>query len=371
MERGMRMGVIAGMLLLSTQTAMASYEIDLNNGNTLKFGGYLKVDGRYVDGEVNYLDFWRGNGGGFVNGNTLAQDKAQQFKIFANESRFNTTYTHKNVSAFVEIDFFLGPGGNQVISNSYNPRLRHAFIQYQSWLVGQTWTTFMNTSAIPETADFAGGNAGLAFVRQGMVRFRHDFSHGNIQLALENPETTVGGSSSTDNQNDDVPDVIAKYTATGRWGNVNFSLLGRQLHYVNDNNSETDRDFAVGYALAGQLKTFGKDDVRFQLNLGDTGRYTTLGLVQDVYNNQAQQSTGYMLAYRHYWTETLRSTVLYAGAKADTSNDKVQQWTANLFKNLTPALSIGIEVGNFQFKQGSTGVEGNSYYGQATMKFIL
>ncbi len=145
MERGMRMGVIAGMLLLSTQTAMASYEIDLNNGNTLKFGGYLKVDGRYVDGEVNYLDFWRGNGGGFVNGNTLAQDKAQQFKIFANESRFNTTYTHKNVSAFVEIDFFLGPGGNQVISNSYNPRLRHAFIQYQSWLVGQTWTTFMNT----------------------------------------------------------------------------------------------------------------------------------------------------------------------------------------------------------------------------------
>ena len=79
-------------------------------------------------------------------------------------------YTHGDVMGFIEMDFW-GGGGNEIVSNSANPRIRHAFIKYKDVLAGQTWSTFMNTSAIPESADFAGATLGLVFIRQGQVRY--------------------------------------------------------------------------------------------------------------------------------------------------------------------------------------------------------
>ncbi|WP_028116370.1 DcaP family trimeric outer membrane transporter [Ferrimonas senticii] len=348
--------IVLGSLLIGSTPAIAGYEFDLGDGHKLKFGGYLKVDARYVDGDVGYQDFWLGRGGPIGDNS--------KFKIFANETRFNTTYTHGDVSAFLEMDFFVSPGGNEVISNSYNPRLRHAFINYQNWLVGQTWTTFMNTSAIPETADFAGGNAGLAFVRQGMIRY----SAGGFQLAIENPETSGGGA---DNSNEEMPDIIGKYVASGDWGNVSGAVVARQLNFINSNTSASDDDMAFGYSLAGKLNVFGKDDLRFQIHAGETGRYATINGVADVVNNQAQESVSYMAAYRHFWTNTLRSTVLYAGFDADGTDDKVSQWSVNLFQNLTKELSVGFEVGNFMYDPGASSGDYDSFYGQFSMKYVL
>lgn len=184
-------------------SAMAGYDFNVGDDGKLSFGGYLKVDARYVNGDVAYRDFWIGTG-------TPLEESASQFRIFANESRFNTKYVHGDVMGFIEMDF-LGGGGNQVVSNSAHPRLRHAFIKYKDLTVGQTWTTFMNTSAIPETADFAGATVGLAFVRQGQIRY----DMGGFQVSIENPESDGG-----DTANDDLPDVVARYNFKGDWGNV-------------------------------------------------------------------------------------------------------------------------------------------------------
>ena len=184
---------LIGSLLIMTTAANASYEIQLEDTSKLTFGGYLKVDTRYVDGDVAYKDFWSGTG------TALADDKSQ-FKILANESRFNMKFEHGDTMGFVEMDFY-GGGGNEVISNSYNPRLRHAFIKYQSFTVGQTWTTFMNTSAIPESADFGGAMVGLAFIRQRQIRY----DIGNFQVSLENPESYGGGT-----RKEKMPDVVGR-----------------------------------------------------------------------------------------------------------------------------------------------------------------
>jgi hypothetical protein len=339
--------LLTSSLLVATGAANAGYDIKLSEKDKVSFGGYIKVDARYVSGDVAYRDFWLGAGTA-----TALTESKSRVRLFANETRFNMKYTHGDVMGFIELDFW-GGGGNEIISNSANPRIRHAFIKYKNVQVGQTWTTFMNTSAIPETADFAGPANGLAFIRQGQIRY----TMGNFQVALENPYT-FGGDASVD----DVPDVIAKYSFKGDWGNVSIAGLGRQMH-TELGNSET----GIGYSVAGRIKTGGKDDIRFQLHGGNVGRYVGVVSAQDVVGEEAEDTTSYLASYRHFWTEDLRSTVAYGYAEADISGMESTQWSVNLFKNLTKQLAVGFEVGNFSRDDQDV----DSDYAQLSFKYVL
>lgn len=331
--------------MAATSSAIAGYEIDVTDNDKLTFGGYIKIDARYVDGDVAYKDFWIGDGA------ALSQD-ASQFKIFANETRFNTKYVHGDVMGFIEMDFW-GGGGNEIVSNSANPRIRHAFVKYKDLTVGQTWSTFMNTSAIPESADFAGATTGLVFIRQGQVRY----NVGDFQVSLENPESWGG-----DTANDSVPDVIARYNFKGDWGSVSVSGLARQLN-TTLGNSES----AFGASVAGRIKTGEKDDIRFQFHQGELGRYVGVAAVKDLYDEEVEDVTSVLVAYRHFWNETLRSTVLYGKVEGDVSDRERTQWGVNLFQDLTKELAVGIEVGNFSIDE----LDKDSNYMQATMRYML
>lgn len=339
--------LLASGLMAMAGAANAGYEFKITEEDKITFGGFIKIDARYVNGQVAYKDFWTGSGAVHPDG-----EKKSHFKMFANETRFNTKYVHGDVTGFIEMDFY-GGGGNEIISNSVHPRLRHAFIQYKDLLIGQTWTTFMNTSALAETADFAGAMSGEAFVRNNQIRY----TMGNFQVSLENPET-YGGDASEDS----VPDVIAKYTFKGDWGNVSVAGLGRQLN-TTGGNTET----AFGASVAGKIKTFGKDDIRFQLHGGNTGRYVGVTAQKDLVGEKKEQSVSYMVAYRHFWTEDTRSSVFFGNLKAKESDNHRQQWGVNVFKNYTPKLSFGAEVGQFNMKDASA----DSYYGQLSAKYVL
>ena len=337
--------LLASSFVVASSSAFAGYEFTLNDTDKLTFGGYIKVDARYVDGDVAYRDFWIGDG-------SALSDDASQFKIFANETRFNTKYVHGDVTGFIEMDFF-GGEGNEIISNSAHPRIRHAFIKYKDLTVGQTWSTFMNTSAIPESADFAGATTGLVFIRQGQVRY----NMGNFQVALENPESWGGDAS-----NDSVPDVVARYNVKGDWGSISVSGLARQL-----NTTLGNTESAFGASIAGRIKTFGKDDLRFQFHKGELGRYVGAAAVKDLYGEEVEDVTSVLVAYRHFWTESLRSTVLYGKVEGDVSDRERSQWSANLFKNLTKELAIGVEVGNFSIDE----LDKDSTYAQASLRYTL
>ncbi|WP_448212485.1 DcaP family trimeric outer membrane transporter [Colwellia sp. MEBiC06753] len=346
--------LIASALSLMAASAHAGYELKLTDQDTLTFGGYLKIDYRYVDGDVGYRDFWIGGGA------VLPKDKSQT-KFFANESRLNMKFVHGDVTGFLEMDFY-GGGGNEVISNSSNPRLRHAFIKYNGFTFGQTWTTFMNTSALAETADFAGPMVGEAFVRNTMVRYQY----GDFEFALENPESWgndgIDDSPDADPASDELPDIVGKYTFKGDWGNISVAGLVRQLNYDNG-----DDDTTFGGSIAGKIKTFGKDDFRFQIHAGETGRYVGVTAAPDVYNGKAEQTFAYMAAYRHYWTEDTRSSVFYGYIDTDESDRERTHVGVNLFKNFTPKLSIGVEVGQFDMKDA----DADSFYSQVSAIYTL
>ena len=124
---------------------------------------------------------------------------------------------------------------------------------------------------------------------------------------------------------------------------------------------------AIAGSIAGRIKTVGKDDFRFQIHKGELGRYVGVAFAQDVIGDQVEDTTAYLAAYRHFWSETLRSTVLYGAAEADVSGAERCQWSVNLFQNLTKQLSVGVEVGNFKMKD----LDADSNYAQVSLKYVL
>ena len=337
--------LLATGLLAMTGAANAGYTIKISEDDTISFGGFLQADVRYVDGNVNsYLgDFWIGN---------ASEGENSSVKFSAAASRLNTKYVHGDITGFVEMDFYTGTG-NQVLTNSSSPRLRHAFIKYKNWTVGQTWSTFMNTSALAESADFGGPLVSSAFVRQSQIRY----THGNFQVAIENPESYGG-----DTSQDSIPDVVGKYTFKGDWGNVAVSAVARQL---NTNGGESES--ALGYGVSGRINTVGKDDFRFAFHGGNAGRYVGATASTDLVGEEVEDITSIMVAYRHFWSETLRSNVFYGNTETDESDRDRTHWGVNIFKSVTKELSYGVEFGNYEVAD----MDIDSNYAQLSIKYVL
>ena len=127
---------VALTLLASSGTVLAD---DDGATTTYKFGGYAKFDTMFSDysdatpdGNSLMRQFYYAPQIPIGDG-TGSSDLTTDFQ--ARESRLNFRVDHKtaggsSVTAFVEMDFFTHGDGNEVVSNSYSPRLRHAFIKY-------------------------------------------------------------------------------------------------------------------------------------------------------------------------------------------------------------------------------------------------
>jgi hypothetical protein len=98
-------------------------------GTTLNLSGYIKTDLLYTDNGVN-------GGNGVITVRSVKDadpDGERRFDLTARESRLriktSTPIDGKPFKTHIEVDFY-GSGGNEVVSNSYGLRLRHA---YGSW----------------------------------------------------------------------------------------------------------------------------------------------------------------------------------------------------------------------------------------------
>ncbi|KGJ88051.1 DcaP family trimeric outer membrane transporter [Thalassotalea sp. ND16A] len=347
-----KLAIATGLALLAS-SAHAGYTVKLTDKDSITFGGYIQADMRYIDGNASSPlvndDFWIGH---------AVNDEISTVNFNANSTRFNTKYVHGDVTGFIEMDFY-GGGGNEKLTNSRHPRIRHAFIKYKNWTVGQTWSTFMNTSSLVEAADFAGPLVASAFIRQDQIRY----TNGGFQIALENPESYGGevGDAGYGNQ-DSVPDVVAKYTFNGDWGNVAIAAVAKQLNTVGG-----EEESAVGYGVSGRINTFGKDDLRFAFHGGNTGRYVGAAAATDLVGEEVEESTVIMVAYRHFWTETLRTSVFYGNTETEESDRDRTHWGINIFNNITKDLSYGVEVGNFE----AADIDADSDYVQLSVKYAL
>lgn len=354
----------AAVAMCSASQAFAGYTFDLGDGNKLTFGGYIKADVRYVDGDIAYQDYWRGNNPGF--------EDTSKTHFNVKETRFNTKYEHGDVTGFIEMDFY-GGDGNEVATNGTNPRLRHAFVKYKGLMAGQYWSTFTPMAAWMDALDFGGPIVGEVFIRQPMVRYEA----GGFKIAIENPETWGGDSPTGGNGNgggsngidadEDIPDLVAAYAFKGDWGEVQAAVLARKLE-------QGDMDETAIAGNIGGKFNIGKDDIRFQVNVGESGRYVGAGMVRDIVldpktgKKEVEDTTAFTVAYRHLWSDKWRSTLYYGEATTDVLELDRSHWGVNLIRQLTPALSVGAEVGQFSVDD-DIGETGDSNYFQVSFKF--
>ncbi len=231
--------------LLATTFATSA----LAQSTTVEVGGYIKTDFIY--------DFDEALGDAFnVDGITITGvgDNAR-FRAHARQTRLffkASTETERGpLKTHVEFDFF-GGGGNEVFSNSYSPRLRHAYGTWNGWTVGQTWSNFMPIESYPSTVDF-NGPAGIAFIRQAQIRYSFPVS-GNVTISasLENSEFsgrdafgTISESTGTGIQAglDQYPDFTLAAAWKGEKAFVKLATVVRKF------NSPTSNDTATGWGV--------------------------------------------------------------------------------------------------------------------------
>ncbi len=337
---------------------------DIKIGNTqFTVGGYVKVDAmmsRFSAGEVGGAsparDFHVPSATPVGNGRSsqVFDAHAQQTRIFLRTT--TPTASGKDIGGYIEVDFLSPSRGNERVTNNYDPGLRHAYLTYGNWLVGQTWTTFQDLGALPETVDFVGASDGTTFGRQPQLRY----SRGNIQVALENPESFIKPDASVvdvDTSDNSMPDFVARYTHKADFGHLSVAALARQIKVADAGIRDTT--FGAGLSLSGRVKVGARDDIRFMLTHGSgIGRYVALGTITDanVDNGELKAndvSAGY-LTYRHFWTEKLRSSFQVSGLLANNKGNlipgaaavttkKTTSGLTNIIYSVTPKLDIGAE----------------------------
>jgi hypothetical protein len=289
-----------------------------------------------------------------VGDGTSDSDMTSDFQ--GRESRLNFRVDTKtaggsSVTAFFEMDFLTHGDGNEVVSNSYSPRLRHAFIKYDNWTFGQTWSTFQDVAALPEALDFVGPAESTTFIRQTMVRY----TTGNLELAAENPETfVVGGVRGLST----VPDLIARYTFKLDGGSyVKLAGLVRSLK-IEDRGSGQIDESGWGISASTKIVFDNGNDLRAMLTYGDgVGRYVGLGFVPDGYvdvndNIATAEALAYFVSYRMQWNDKWRSNFMYGNTSIDydsdlaaaTLNDTGSSFHFNVIHNVLPKLDIGAEI---------------------------
>ena len=350
-----------------------------NPGGRFSFGGFVKLDAMLTD--TNAGEIADGSAGRMfylpgaipVGGVDEAHADIDTHAMF---SRFwfasdGEVQGHKT-RAYLEFDLFGGGMsnlGNQASTNTHGVTLRQAYVTWDKWLAGQTWSNFQDVAALPDAVDFVGPTEGTTFVRQAQVRY----TSGPFSVALENPQTLVNGYRSTTRTISDdgsLPDLTARWTTKGDWGHVSVAGIARQLRHDTATTSASDTGYGV--SVSGKYNLGKSDDVRYMLTAGrGIGRYVAFGLGADgVLDATGGELDGIgvlagFVSWRHVFNPKLRGNLMFSRAQLDNDTDwtgfgvteSAQSVHANLIYSPFPKLDIGAELiwGNREVESGADG----------------
>lgn len=358
------------------------------------FTGFIKLDtlvSDYDDGEIADSSIGRD----FYLPGTIPVGGASEdadWDMHVKQSRFifgtDTDLADKSVlSSRLEFDLYGSSLGDERATNTYGLQLRHAYLQYKKWLVGQTWSNFQDVGVLPETADFIGPTDGTVFVRQPQIRY----TSGNFSFSLENPETTItpflggtGGNARIASDDNNVPDVTAAYTF--KFANNNYlrvAALARQLKYETTGvDAIDDSTFAGAISVSSKINFGANDDLRLMFTVGEgLGRYVGVNFTNDAVldaNGDLETIDGWagFAAWRHVWSGTVRSTFMFSTSSYDNDvaltgggvNAKSMSWAANLFYSPAPKLDVGVEA-RYAERELESGADGSMKRLHAVAKY--
>ncbi|WNJ18308.1 hypothetical protein [Pontibacter sp. G13] len=352
------------------------------------YGGYVKFDALYSwyrNGEVGPNSALRDFifpaqipvGSDFTN---------ETFDFHVKESRFNfdvtTELNQQEIHGFLEMDFLLSPGGDEKVSNSFNPRLRHFYFEWKQLLVGQTWSSFMIV-IVPDDLDFSGSLEGLVFVRQPKIRY----NWGTWMFGIENPETLYlpfNAQAQEVSDKEFLPDFVLRKDFSGEWGTWTMAGIYRTLSFKD--TTAKYRSSAFGFTTGGKL-LLGKrgDDFRMTLTAGSgLGRYVAGNFMPGGVFKTPDELVGIptfngYVAYNHFWIrKTLSSTFnagyfKYIGGGQSIDglvNDRSYSLSANLKYDPVSAMRFGLEF-SYANRKLIDGTSGGMFRLQFSAKYTF
>jgi hypothetical protein len=276
--------------------------------------------------------------------------------------------------AFIEGDF---AGQNGTF------RLRHAYGQFRSLLIGQTWSTFSDPDADHLDLDFEGVNAENV-QRQAQVRYFRVLSDGRrIGVAIEYPTASISGGQAV-NQ---VPDIVGRMVwQLPRGGHLQGAAVLRQIRgELEGKPNVVESAFAWGVSASGVVSVprwSEKDRVIFQVTTGrGVARYindlNSAGGQDAIFTPdgdlRALQALSCYVDYEHAWgsqklafleLNDLRSSLIWGHVTVKNLQEqpgdayrKTDRLSLNLLWSPIPRVDLGTELlwGRRENKDGSTG----------------
>lgn len=328
-----------------------------------KIGGFAKVDyiqdldpiGSQFDFETATIPVPQTGQGG-------------QTTLSAMQSRLNVDVRYDTnvglVRGFVEGDFF---DSNNAL------RLRHAYGEWNGWLGGQTWSTLMDPSALPDTLDFEGPDSAI-FVRQAQIRYtrkaREDFEWA---VAVEDPDSQIFAPAGVAGEGrSDLPDVPGYVRFQRGRSHLQVGGILRQLRFTNTSGTLDETTLGYGLVVSGGAKLLRDDQIMGQIYYGKgMSRYIEAfdgnapdAVLTPAGNLESLRVVGAVFGYTHAWNERWSSTLTLALAEIDnapTQPDDAFKSTRsphfNLIWSPNQRLSMGGEImwGERENKNGESG----------------
>lgn len=253
---------------------------------------------------------------------------------------FKTSISNQDISAKIEVDFL---GTNDAL------RIRHAYMNYGNWLVGQTWSNFAVPDYMPETID-ALAYVGGAVKRTPQVRYNHKLSQiTNLVLAAED--------SKDESSNLRLPALTARLNHQ-----LNERLLLSARAMATEKKTDADTETAWGIGLGTKFDVTDKTMIKadYYHVKGDSSfvSWSNSGFLTNankeiIATNEFDSIT---IGITQQFNPQFRGTLGYGYMKADQNDayinalpdktkankDLWQAW-ANVFYSPIKPISLGLE----------------------------
>ena len=336
-----RLETVEGSIKKSEESESTTYDIKSFPGSipipgssaAIKFGGFVKMN------VVESLDPI-GTTDRFIVGTIPVpqEDGSNNAALTVSQSRLSVemrdTTQYGAVRAFLEADF-----------SGYDDtfKLRHAFGQYKSFLIGKTWSTFMDTRSRPEDLDREGIN-GQIFLRQAQVRYFPKIGQDwHLLLSAEDPTAVIANGTGISQY----PDLVASVERDifERW-HVKSSFLLRKMYGECDcPDGEPKSDTTTGWAISisgmtGISRWDKRDNLQIQLSYGegyshyvnDLGSIGAADAGFDLVTGRLNAVSVFAMyaSFQKWWSPNMRSSFIYGYVNVE---DDYQFIDPNLYNN--------------------------------------
>jgi hypothetical protein len=290
-------------------------------------------------------------------------NNADKFQSSLNATRlgFNfkapTSLGH-DIGGKIEMDF-LGSSTRDTF------RIRHAYITYDHWLIGQTWSNFNAVEYFPETVD-AALSVGGSLTRIAQLKYSNVINpHMNFSVSLEDPKPETVTTTGTQNFQTDPNAKLKLPSLTGRLNYKfdNGSIVSGRAFVTQKATTYGNHDefIAWGVGLGGKIQLTPTTLLRADYNhiFGDTKNllWTNYAYVFDKNGDiKPNEFDAVTVGLTQQFTPKIRSSIGLGYMRANTNNSfsrlvhddhsqnkqLIEGWI-NAFYNPVKPINIGIE----------------------------